>query len=280
MSSLRNHTHTTYLTITTQVQKGCKRKGRMAAAAVDKTVNFRCITEAELREWVDANPGRVNDMDKWGEPPLYEIVRDKGSLSLVMWLVDEKGADVNARYRGKFTPLDVAKALDIITALLDRGADPALVAGHRATPLMKQAGYLKVNIVGLMLQYPRVRATVDMQDLYGNTALHQACGTWRSEYTPERDTIDIIRLLLKAGANPIITNRDGQTPLAYLRQKNRKCYTTITLLEVAEEALKYSLLVKARRLLVASPTDTAAPSYLRRRLEQDQPLPWVVLVAV
>jgi ankyrin repeat protein len=43
---------------------------------------------------------------------------------LILWLVNEKGADVNARnWRGS-TPLHNARSLDVLDALLNRGADP------------------------------------------------------------------------------------------------------------------------------------------------------------
>ena len=58
------------------------------------------MTEAKLRQWVDANPGWVNDRDMAGETPLYVAARFKRSLPLVLWLLDDKGADVNATQVG------------------------------------------------------------------------------------------------------------------------------------------------------------------------------------
>ena len=45
---------------------------------------------------MEANPGRVNDRDRGGETPLIAAGSRWDELSMVVWLLDEKGADVNA----------------------------------------------------------------------------------------------------------------------------------------------------------------------------------------
>ena len=64
-------------------------------AASAAALRFRQMSEAGLRQWVEANPGRVNDRDSEGLTPLIAAASIKESLSLVVWLLDEKGADVN-----------------------------------------------------------------------------------------------------------------------------------------------------------------------------------------
>ena len=59
-------------------------------------MRFRYMTEVQLRHPVEANPGRVNDRDEEGITLLYVATRCRESLSLVLWLLDEKGANVNA----------------------------------------------------------------------------------------------------------------------------------------------------------------------------------------
>jgi hypothetical protein len=46
----------------------------MAAAEEEEEVDFSGMSEAEMREWVEANPGRVNDMDcgGYGSTPCAE----------------------------------------------------------------------------------------------------------------------------------------------------------------------------------------------------------------
>ena len=66
----------------------------MAADDVDLT--FGSIGEAGLRQWVEANPRRVNERDSVGYTPLHVAALVDESVPLVLWLVKEKGADVNA----------------------------------------------------------------------------------------------------------------------------------------------------------------------------------------
>jgi len=80
-------------------------------------IEFRSLLEGELRQWVEVNPGRVDDRDKNGETPLYMAARSLKSLSLTVWLLDKKGANVNATTSSGSTALRWAESLDILTAL-------------------------------------------------------------------------------------------------------------------------------------------------------------------
>ena len=90
----------------------------MAAAAAE-ALNFWCMSKAQLWQWVEANPGRVNDRDMDGYTPLTAAVAYKKGMSLIMWLLDEKGVDVNATTLYGSSALHYANSLDILTALLD-----------------------------------------------------------------------------------------------------------------------------------------------------------------
>lgn len=58
--------------------------------------SFEQMTEVELRQWVEAYPARVNDIrSKERYTVLQAAVTNLKSLSLVLWLVAEKGADPN-----------------------------------------------------------------------------------------------------------------------------------------------------------------------------------------
>jgi len=75
------------------------------------------MTEAELRQWVEANPGRVNDRDRIGFTPLLTAASRKDGLSMVMWLPDEKGVGVNATMANGGSALHVAIPLDQMVAV-------------------------------------------------------------------------------------------------------------------------------------------------------------------
>ncbi len=144
-------------------------------AAADERLSFRDMSEAVMRQWAEANPGRVNDRDRDGYIPLYVAAWDSESLSLVVRVLGEKGADVNAPSSSNQTPLHIASSPDIASALLDRGADPARVSTDRWSPLMQHVQYGSADVVARLLQDPHVRATVNVQDGEGRTVLHLAC---------------------------------------------------------------------------------------------------------
>jgi len=254
-------------------QRNVEDKKEMAAAAAE-TLKFRRMTETQLRQWVEANPGRVDDRDNRETPPFIAAAA-LADLHLIVWLLDEKCADVNGKAKNGLTPLHVANSLDVLNALLDRGADPILASNDGLSPLMNCAIRGGVDVVARLLQDRHTRAIIDVKNRYGSTALHLACYNIK-----EKDDTTVICLLLQAGANTTITNeKGGETPLAYLRQHHPFHRAAIALLEQAlANVEKTALLVKARRLAITSSTDTVAtPSYLRRRLEQEEPLPSLAL---
>lgn len=87
-------------------------------------------------------------------------------------MLDEKGADVNGKAKDGFILLHGAKSLDVLNALLDRGADPTLVDNGGWSAFMWFAYRGGVDIVARLLQDPRVWSTVDRQNDDGDTALH------------------------------------------------------------------------------------------------------------
>ena len=101
----------------------------MAAPAAEmldfEMLEFEGMNDAELGQWVEANPGRVNDKDSEGDTPLCAAARHTESLPLVVWLLDEKGADVNGTTADGRTAIYWAASLDILIVLLDRGGDSA-----------------------------------------------------------------------------------------------------------------------------------------------------------
>lgn len=126
-----------------------------------------------------------------GGDALYTAVYDMKSLPLVLWLLGDKGADLNKRiYDGK-NPLSGVRSLDILKALLDRGADATALDDDGGFLLMHYATKGRIDIKACLLQDPRVRATIDVQDMNGNTAFHYACLG-----EDETSAISIVHLLL------------------------------------------------------------------------------------
>ena len=69
--------------------------------------------------------------------PLHVAVRFFESLPLTIDLIDEKGAYMSARVGDGGTALHRTASLDVIDALLDRGADLTLLCKFGWSPLMR-----------------------------------------------------------------------------------------------------------------------------------------------
>ncbi len=142
----------------------------------------------------------------------------------------------------------------ILTALLDRGADPTLSSSGGVLPLMVYAAYGKLGCIQRLLQEPRVLANIDAQvagnllngeggllGWKGMTALHFAC---RPDFgvvfdAAANSTIaPAIELLLQAGANPLLVNTFGKTPLDVLQEFHPNYHAANSLLEAAEVELQ------------------------------------------
>lgn len=112
----------------------------------------------------------------------------------------------------------------------------------------------KSDCVERLLQEPRVLATIDAQILNGEihiywirlTALHFTCGA-------KIMNAPIVELLLQAGANPLLVNMFGETPLDVLRRVHPTRYAAISLLEAAVvEPQRTFLLAKSRHQIDTS----------------------------
>lgn len=102
-----------------------------------------------------------------GETPLYVAAGKLKSLPLVLWLLDEKGADVNATTGEEETALHWAGSVDILNALLDRGSDPNRLNFIGCTTLMEQAYRGELGLVVRILQDPRVRHNIHVKTKWG-----------------------------------------------------------------------------------------------------------------
>jgi ankyrin repeat protein len=94
----------------------------MAAAGVV----FHYRDETAMRRWAEEHPGSVYEQDRVGHTLLIAAAYRNMSMDFITWLVDEKGADIDSRgIRGR-TALFYANSIDVLSFLLDRGANPTL----------------------------------------------------------------------------------------------------------------------------------------------------------
>ncbi|XP_046371975.1 caseinolytic peptidase B protein homolog [Haliotis rufescens] len=145
----------------------------------------------------------------------------------------KSGVDVNARHQLGWTALHVAamnKHKEAVRVLLEAGADPKL--GDDFSSVGQIAREKGLN--NLQVHIEREEEFSDRLNLRanfkGSTALHYAVLT---------DDIEVVKLLLEAGADPMVENVVGHCPMSYVRRPDMKNLLT-------EYQLKYNKL-KAER---------------------------------
>jgi ankyrin repeat protein len=126
---------------------------------------------------------------------------DKYPLDLIKLLV-ERGADVNAKTRSGKPVLFVAAGfadIEIVRLLLEHDANvnEVLATDQAATALQEASIEDRADVMALLIEKG---ANVDIQNNFGNTALHFA----NAEGT---------RVLLRAGARTDVRDRNMRTPL-------------------------------------------------------------------
>ena len=125
----------------------------------------------------------------------------------VLHLIMDQGAVVNATNKKNQTALMLASAdgyIDVINALFEAGADPTITDANGCTWLhYAVAGCCSTDVLHLIMDQG---AVVNATNKKNQTALMLASA---------EGTIDAINALLKAGADPTITDADGCTWLHY-----------------------------------------------------------------
>jgi ankyrin repeat protein len=115
--------------------------------------------------------------------------------------------DANDKNHDGVTPLHVAASLSDTNSLIliEHGADIKAKDRDGRSPLHFAATAGQSNVVGLLTEIYRERSiNIDHQCSERRSALHQAALSGSSE---------ALRLLLKAGANPVLADERGRTPL-------------------------------------------------------------------
>jgi ankyrin repeat protein len=148
-----------------------------------------------------------------GVPTALDIAAHRGDLEMVRLLLATKAAW--GKRALTFALVSLAQTVDVATIdlLLSRGAD---VDGHgrddKKTALMNAAqGGVPVVVERLL----RAKATANVRDAFGRTALHWAV-SWRDNEKPVLPGVDrrrVVELLVAAGTDVNVRDDHGNTPL-------------------------------------------------------------------
>ncbi len=144
-----------------------------------------------------------------GNTPLM-LACEKGALEVTEFLVGH-GANVTAINRDRETPLMKASAvglLPLVRLCLDRGADVNVISKGRNTALSMAAGashYVEVD------KNDRISG--------GSIREHRDDGScWELQPLPEPQIIEVVRVMLQAGADPNIPNCETTPAIEAARQ--------------------------------------------------------------
>ncbi|CAB0040408.1 unnamed protein product [Trichogramma brassicae] len=178
------------------------------------------MAEALLRRGANANLA-----NREGVTPLHRICskRDNNVLGDLFFEVNDdidQRVLVNARDKGGNTPLHLAlkcKNRELIELLLRRGADQNLANNDAETPLHLISEYVDDRDHVLVKMFYEIwderrqtMARIDVQNKWGNAPLHDAA---------DRGNKKVAEELLRRGANPNLANREGETPLHVICQR-------------------------------------------------------------
>jgi len=150
----------------------------------------------------------IHQRTRSGRTPLHVAAWDP---VLTRILIDA-GAEVNAEDDDGVTPLHLAESPDVIAVLLENGANIDSCSKHDGrTPLFSKFAKSEAQAMLRFLEYGPDCSVVDNA---GNGILHVAA-------QQSCDNVEVFTALLRAGADPNLTNQDGDTPLHCLVQRAR-----------------------------------------------------------
>lgn len=164
---------------------------------------------------------KVDVTDEALRTPLYMAV-EKNRIAAVKLLLSE-GASVNAQARDRDTPWLLAAALgrhEILRLMLGHGPDLSIYNRFGGTALIPACQQGHVEVVRVLLD-----TAVDLDHInnLGWTCLIEIA--YLSDGGPRAQ--EVARLVLRAGANPNITDKRGMTALAHAEARKLSALAAI-----------------------------------------------------
>lgn len=154
---------------------------------------FLGVSRALMDAGADASARNINQVS-----PL-DVAVGEGHTHLVADMVGKHGADATLVDTNGFTALHLAETKEMVDVLVAAGADVNVRNHEGNTPLMYQI--IEPPLVAALLHHG---ALVNTQNETGQTVLHMAVRDGR-----EQTTVEIVDMLLRAGADETLLDREG-----------------------------------------------------------------------
>lgn len=199
---------------------------------------------AESIQFLISNGANVNIPDESGKTPLYKAAAL--GLTSVMQQLLEANAQIDKVNNNGFNALLLAceyNNVNCVKLLLKYGANPEVI-NHtdHSNPLMIAA---LNNCTEVLSHLISLKVNLNATDINKNTALMLAT---------QHLSIDAISMLLKAGADVNLAEKDDITPLHFICRSSRT-----KAIEIVQLFLKYGANINARNKKGKTPLDWAKP---------------------
>lgn len=185
-------------------------------AATSEQLLFSAIQKNDLAKVTQAlkSTQAINSVNASGDTPLLLAARS-GNLA-IMDLLLEQGANINQLDSSKRDILNIAishKNPELVRWALDHQIDPTMVTSvYEGSALIYACHQGQVDIVNMLI---KAGTPLDRVNNLGWTALLETTVLGDGSYAYQQ----ITRLLVDAGANRNIKDRNGKTPLDHARQR-------------------------------------------------------------
>ncbi|MDD2710955.1 MAG: ankyrin repeat domain-containing protein [Verrucomicrobiae bacterium] len=170
-------------------------------------------SSAEITESLLAGGADPDLTDKNGSTALMAALTKKNVHAAALILKKTKNVNQQAARAGRYTALMFAAmngTPEIVTQLLERGADVNIRADQNVTALMLSCLHKRSDLVKLLIARG---ADLNLKEnLNENTALLTAIN---------KGDLESVKLLLEAGADPNLGSKDGFTPLMLAAQNGQ-----------------------------------------------------------
>ena len=178
------------------------------------------------------------------------LASSNGHKEIVEMLL-EKGADVNAKDKYNATALIKASSnghTEIVAKLLDAGADVNAKNDYGYTALIQASRNKHTEIVAMLLDN---RADVNATDDDGDTALMKVINCNEEDdrpwYQVEYDIIEIVEMLLTAGADVNVVNNNNNKKALAIANETKCTKKILSLLKRQERQMVPEITAMMRR---------------------------------